>query len=193
MNDKNIILPTVTLDFFKKKKKVNCKALYDPASQLTFVTESMLNKLNYSVVQKQITLKINGFNESKVIKTKSVKLITKLNGKDRSFEALVVPTIRSSINSKELGPIIRCLSENGLAVADKDLATGGSDDVGILLGADYLHILPIQSCAFGADKKSLFYHTCQGIMLVGDVSVMKCNLKYIDLLNKFVNKINSDL
>ena len=153
----------------------------------------MLNKLNYSVVQKQITLKINGFNESKVIKTKSVKLITKLNGKDRSFEALVVPTIRSSINSKELGPIIRCLSENGLAVADKDLATGGSDDVGILLGADYLHILPIQSCAFGADKKSLFYHTCQGIMLVGDVSVMKCNLKYIDLLNKFVNKINSDL
>lgn len=82
-----------------------------------------------------------------------------------------MPFIRSTVCFSRVQPIAQCLAENDLMLADTNWNEKDSGDVDILLGADSIHILPVQSCSFGKDHISLFYYTCQGIMLVGDVII----------------------
>lgn len=187
-NDNNILIPTFTMRLADRRVAGFCDArvMYDPASQVTFITERVLKNISYEVVQTICRVNITGFNGSKLINTKVIRVTTSLNNQFRSFEAIVVPEINTTLKYPNLSQICEKFSECNIELADKHLGDDGTVDV--LLGVNYAHILPIQSCSFGIDESSLFYHTCTGIMLAGRISVILRNLEHLSLLKNFIEK-----
>ena len=82
-------------------------------------------------------------------------------------------------------------SKNKIALADTHLAED-KGIVDILLGVNYAHILPVQSCTFGdVERPSLVYYTGVGVMLAGSAVILKANLQHVALLKKFIDTFHS--
>jgi hypothetical protein len=194
----NILIPTFTLQLprINSKKLLNTRAMYDPASQVSFISETVAEKLSCRVVKTNIDIRITGFNESKLFNTSIVELSAKLNNKTRKFHVVIVPKIKTKIKCTNLEPVCRQFRKELICLVDKNLDTDDGT-VDILLGdyiLDQIHILPVQSCSFGVSNKlSLLYYTCTGIMLAGDVGTLLNNINNLHLLKSFIKKFNSVL
>ena len=187
MNSDNII-PTFTTSF-EPKLELSLRCMYDPAAQASFITKNAFDRLKCPVIRDNIDINIMGFNESKAIKTKLVRLKSNMNGCTRYFDAFVVPKISSSIKG-DFVPIIEAFKKAGIPLADRSL--GRSNKVDILLGVDAAHVLPVHACTFGEENKhSIVYHTCVGVMIAGNISRLHENLSHLHLLKSFISKFNS--
>ena len=62
------------------------RTMYDPASQVTFITRHALDKVQHKVLNCNYTIKINGFNESKIINSNIVEISWVLHNKRKSFK-----------------------------------------------------------------------------------------------------------
>lgn len=183
----NNLIPTFTAKF--QNVKGSFRAMYDTASQTSFISEAACDKLKPEIVNPNLKIKITGFNESKTYETKVVQLNLNLNGKVRSFKAVVVPSINTHV-SADLRLIVRKFSEAKVELADKFLGGGDDGTIDILLGVDGAHVIPVHSCSFGSpDSLSSSYHTCLGVMLAGSVENLKSNLDYLHLLKTYNDKI----
>ena len=112
-----------------------------------------------------------------------------MNGCTRYFDALVVPSISTSVKGK-FAPIIKAFNKAGIELADKSL--GNSNNVDILLGVDAAHILPVHAFTFGEnDNHSIVYHTRIGVMIAGNISRLYENVSHLHLLKSFIAKFNS--
>ena len=189
--NENILIPTFTMNLDSNSRKYNCKvrAMYDPASQVSFVAQNYARKIKHAIVRKDVTVRISGFNETKTLKTDIIKFGLKLNGEFRMCEAVVVPEIKTKINQKGLHSICQKFKQNTLPLADTQLLN--NNDIGVLLGVDHAHILPVQSCSFGNERKSILYHTCLGFMLAGHVDDLDSNLGNLKFLSDFMQKIRN--
>lgn len=190
-NDSNILIPSFTLS---AKSKINNKmkparCMYDPASQVTFVTENFANKIDYKIVA-HVNAKITGFNGSKLYKTKSIKFTTKIGNFDREIRALIVPEIKSKVTSSHFKDIAIEFKKYGIPLADKHF--NANNEIDILLGADCIGIIPVHSCSFGpANNKSFVYYSAAGIMLTGDMNILKSNFNCLYLVKEFIHKIDN--
>lgn len=187
-NDSPNVIPTFTTTF-RTNPNLDIRCMYDPASQASFITKSSCDKLNCHVIKENINVNIRGFNESKLITTKLVKLEASLNGEFREFAALVVPEITTSLRGN-FAKVINAFSDAGIALADRLL--GKTSDVDVLLGVDGAHVLPVHSCAFGKSRKrSAAYHTCLGVMIAGNLDNLQNNLSCLPNLKSFIDKFNA--
>ena len=188
-SDNDVLLPTVSGKLVGSKK-FN-RILYDSASQLSFVSEQVLKKAKYSVVQPKYVVKVNGFNESKIFNTKLVKIEILLGAHVRQIIAVVIPEIKTKIDATNLKPVLDSFKNAKIQLADKFLHHN-SGTIDILLGADNIHVLPTQSCVLSNnDKNSLFFYCCAGIMLVGKVSSLIENMNKLSSLSDFMHRIDS--
>ena len=192
----NILIPTFTARLRKpgrRNKFVDARALYDPASQVSFVTERLLKDIEHKIIDKDVTIRITGFNESKLFVTKIVDCALKINNEWRNFHAVVVPEIKSKISVSDVLPIAREFVNESIPLADCHLTReGDAGIVSLLLGVDFAHILPVQSCTFGNDRKSLVYHTSLGIMLCGNLNVLNCNLSCLEAVKGFIKLVRNE-
>ena len=102
--------------------------------------------------------------------------------------AVVVPKINTKLDTSKLGPIVKAFKEANMELADSFL-NHKDGTIDLLLGTDYLHVLPTQSCVIGNEgSKSIFLYCCQGIMPVGDLHILFKNLQNIHLIQDFVQK-----
>lgn len=186
----DIIIPTFTANFFKRGNgSLEARSMYDPASQSTFINEKLLSKIKHKIIRKDVSIKISGFNESKLVKTNIVEAEIQFGSKLRKFIAIVIPEIKAKIKCKEIEILKKSFAELGIILADKFLGDDGSVD--LLLGVDNAHILPIQSCSFGfKSKPSLIYYCAAGVMLAGNIDVLKSNLPNLYLVKSFIEKFN---
>ena len=136
----NNIIPTFT-ENFESQPNVSVRCMYDTAAQTSFITENAFNKLNCEVIKSKISVNIVGFNEYKQVDSKLVKLVTRMNGCSRSFNAIVVTEICTKITGK-FNPVVQAFEKAQLPLADKNL--GNSSTVVIIIGIDAAHI----SCVF---------------------------------------------
>ena len=184
----NVVLPTFTASFPRSKE--TARALYDTASQLSFVTERLAKRLKFSVLKNNFKIQINGFNESKTLDTRLVNVQLRINNTVRNFEAVVVPNIRSSVDSSELAELVASFRSCNIELADKYL-TRDDGEIDILLGANGLQVLPVQSCIFGEREKSLFFYSCEGVMLSGNVTHLLQNATNLNVLKDFISKLHA--
>ena len=70
------LLPTVTAKLRNSNLKghKDVRVLYDTASQSSFATEKLLQKVKHKVTRKNVNVKIIGFNNSETYNTKNVQL-----------------------------------------------------------------------------------------------------------------------
>lgn len=190
----NIIVPTFSISFVRNSrkhgnKKLNIRALYDPASQVTFIASHLVDKIEHKVVKDNVQIKITGFNESRDHITKIIECKLNIMSEVRLFQAVVVPEIKSKIPIAALQGISARFASNSIPLADKDILRGNDGKIGILLGVDFAHILPVQSCSFGGKTKSLIYHTGLGVMLAGNVEILNQNIHHLNSVKQFVEQI----
>ena len=185
----DIVVPTFTMHLPKNKGFVDARVMYDPASQVSFITENVAHQIKHKVIRNNVNVNITGFNSVKTIKTKIIELTVKLNNKSKTFEAIVVPTIKSKIESEQFRDIVGAFNDSGIPLADKNL-TSNNGSIQVLLGVNYAHILPVQSCSFGSPEvRSLVYHTCSGIMICGSMRDLKQNLPHLNVVKDTFDKI----
>lgn len=184
------VIPTLTLKLPKKKGTLDVRAMYDPASQVSFITEKFAQRVRHKIVKESVNVTITGFNEVRNLNTKIIELSIPLNGEIRNFQAIVVKNIKSKIKSPLFKDIVRKFAEANIALADKHLNSNCAD-IDILLGVDFAHILPVQSVSFGAEHKSLLYNTCNGVMLAGNLVHLMENLQSLHLVKETFEKLKS--
>jgi len=108
------IIPTFTTTFSNNPDK-QVRLVYDPAAQASFISEEVFSSVKEpDIVNNNVTVRIVGFNEPKVITTKIVKLEANLNGLKRSFEGVVVPKLLSKVIGNFM-LIISTASNQGLS------------------------------------------------------------------------------
>ena len=180
-------MPTFTVNL--QGAREGRRVLYDTASQISFITEKALKRAKYSTLVDKFTIRINGFNGTDVLTTRLVGIQLKLNNEWRYFQAVVVPKIKTKLNMDLLKPVVQRFKTLKIPLSDHYLCED-SGEVDILLGADYAHIIPVQSCVLGQNTKSLCYYTCRGIMLLGDANSLLGNLNNFASLSDFMSKIN---
>lgn len=192
-NSNGIVLPSFTLNLPGEGGKFDARCMYDPASQTSFITDSAAAKLKCKILDPNLTMKVSGFNETKIYKSRMLEVQVVLNGKERKIKAAVVPEIKSKINSSQFEKICIEFKKQKIVLADKylnDSVLGGRVDM--LLGVDSAHVLPVQSCSFGPSHKlSLLYFTSCGVMLAGNMSHLVDNFNQLHLVKDFILKINS--
>lgn len=184
-NPQNIIVPTFSALIGNESARI----IYDTASMSTFIALGSLKRFEYVVLEKSVVIKVNGFNSSQLYRTFVVQLMLKINSKIHNIQAIVVPEIKSKIGNQNLNCIVNKFKDHNFALADKLL--GEREDVDILLGINELYVLPVHSCSFGRKNYlSLLYYTSLGFMLGGDMTVLQSNIKYLNLLDKYVECFN---
>jgi hypothetical protein len=190
-----MLIPTLTLSLpsVKKKKGFDARCMYDPASQTTFITRAATKTLKYKIIQKDITIQITGFNDAKIYTTDIIEFTVALRDRLGKVRAVVVPHIKSKIKSSNFPSIVKEFKRQNIPLADKHLTSENDDGgVDILLGVDFAHILPVHACGFGSeDKMSLMYYTSKGIMLAGDMAILKDSLVRLERIKDYISKIDS--
>ena len=185
----DVLLPTFSAKLEGSKRF--SRVLYDSASQLTFITEKALKGTNYAIVTDEFSIQINGFNESRILTTKLVTTSILVNGDFRKITAVVVPQIKTKIDTSKLKPILKAFKDAKIEIADKFLGDNGGT-VDILLGADNLHVIPVQSCFLGKPgEESLYFYCSQGVMLIGSTSKLLVNIPNLPSVKDFICKIRS--
>ena len=99
-------------------------------------------------------------------------ILLKFGGKSKYIQAVVVPNIKTKIDSNCLKPLVKKFQSLNIGLADANLGEG-DQKIDLLLGANYAHIIPVQSYVVNG---SLFYYTCRGVMLIGDIDKLTGNI-----------------
>ena len=189
----DIFLPTFTAEIPNKNSEIiPLRAMLDPASQSSFITEHALSKLNkYRIVNSNLKINISGFNEVRTIFSKSVEIQINLGENLRLITAIVVPEIRAKLPNCTLLPEIKdSFSRNNLKLADQFLGDAGVID--ILVGVHDARNVPVQSCTFGSkNNPSLLYLCGAGVMLAGNMLTLQQNIPHLPLAAGFIDKFKA--
>ena len=156
--------------------QVRVRGLRDTGSQSNFICEHLLTNYNHEVLEDNISLVINGINESKSYQCKLVKMNLKLGDCFQLVEMLTLPKINISLRLPGLSTIVAAFTSKGYYMADRDLV-GAGDCIGnfdLILGANAAYCFCDQTVHFG--KSSVFTKTQFGTMLLGNVDQMLADL-----------------
>ena len=175
------ILPTFTGNL-NNKIKVRC--LKDPCCQSNFIRSDLAEQLNLETVHENVDVKINGFNCSQEYKTRVVKVNIDFGKSFQTVEAICTPEIKICLNLPGLSDIAKTMAVKGYSLADEKLIDSDCiSDVGFLLGAKSAYCLKSTEISFGDDCMSIYAQTELGIMLLGDISSMSRDLKFLPNIN----------
>ena len=144
----------------------NCKVLYDTGSQRNFVSDEVACKLNLPSVKSDVDIVIHGFNSSKKVKTRVVRIDAIVASSKHSIEAIVVPSLNLNINIPNLRDIECKLIDIGYKLADRELST--NSEIDLVMGSDAVKLLcPSSFSVSDHADSSVFLSTKLGVILLG--------------------------
>jgi len=172
--DEGIALPTFTGEIGGKVVRI----LKDTGAQATLVSQALVDSLQNVVKKDSLPVTINGFNSSVSLNCEIVEIALDLGGDCVQLDALCVPEIKMNLQVPSIGDIVKKLKKYGYSLADKLLTENSNriDSVGIVLGSNYAHCLPVSTQIFGVNNSSSFLQTQYGVMLEGDLRRMSEDL-----------------
>ncbi|XP_068224198.1 uncharacterized protein, partial [Palaemon carinicauda] len=175
------ILPTFSCDLLNGNR-IRC--LRDGGCQSNFITEECAVRENLPIVKSNITLRVNGFNSSRLYNTCSYKVSMMIGDRLCELEAMSVPSIKTCLKLPGLTSVVQGFIEKGYTVADKYLLNGKDEimDVNFILGSNYAYCLKENTVLFGdleGNIPSVYSLTPLGIMLIGNLDQMSHNLIHL--------------
>lgn len=184
----NTILPTFTCSICASG---DIRAMKDTGCQANFILAELAETYNLNVIEKNVPIMINGFNESRRQLTNVVEVPLKIAGKVNLVQALCVPEIKVKLSLPELPVICQKFISNGYKLADKALYSCPVEisDFGFILGSHDPQVLLEQQVAFGNGVMSVYSNTQAGVLLQGDTDSILDNIEY---LNKLHTNISND-
>ena len=180
-NEDQVLLPTFTLNIANNNIERDVRVLKDSGSQRSFVLSSIADQLGLPVVKDNVELVIHGFNSSKTIKSKIVKVPITCNSKVTYIECVVLPEINITLKISNLNDIVNTFLFKGYTLADRGLA--GSDIIGnfgMVIGVEAESFLNAKTVLFGdKSNNSCFLDSSLGVLLMGDAKCMSDNLELL--------------
>ena len=140
----NMMLPTLTASVNKNiEGQREAEVLLGSAAQSTFTSEKLVSKVKSKIVNKNVNVKVIGFNGVKKCKTRIVEFEVGIGSRSASLKAVVVPEIGINLNTNRKSEINNAFSCRKISLADKHL--NDIQPVEILLGVAYARLEPVQS------------------------------------------------
>ena len=182
-----MILPTFTAGLITEdQSNYPVRIFKDSGCQLTFVCSALAESMQLPIINDKVPLTIHGFNASKNIITKSVKINLKVGSNVFTHTAICVDGIRTKFSVEGVGQIVESFESSGFKMADVNLTktcSGIVENIDLILGTDADHILSMTYTTFGDPAKindlSCYIDTPIGVVLSGNRDKMLKNLKYI--------------
>ena len=198
LNVGKTILPTFKANLRSDKYNLPVKILKDSGSSHTFICSSIAEALNLPVVKRNVPLMIHGFNSSRTVRTKLVKVSLQIGGKMYSHEALCIDRIRTEFAVDQFQSVVSGFISKKYRIADTDYLDSKVRNVcniDLIVGTDLDHVLPMTYKLFGndscPDSMSCYIETPIGVMFSGDVAKMRANLKYLPVSEGVGVQLNS--
>ena len=183
VDSNSIILPTFTADVCGPSDTKQVRFFRDGGCQRSFCERSLANQMNLRILQDNVHITIDGFNDSRNISTKIVSLPIEIAGIKHEISAICLDKIRTSFYAKNISNIARSFAQKGYSLADKWLINNHDDmvsNIGVVLGTDDDDVIPMTPILFGdSDRKSSFLDTAAGIVLSGNINRIQENLPYL--------------
>ena len=152
--------------------------LRDSGSQNNFILEEKLSDLEYEVIDSDVSLLVDGINESRRYVSKLVKIKISMGDELRFIEAFTFPTIDINLKLNGLSTIANDFIAKGYTLADQGLQNVDSvKNIELILGADAAYCFRDQTIHFGS--QSVFVNTQMGVMLIGNICRMLSDLEYL--------------
>ena len=181
-----MILPTFTAHIVNDANEVPIRVFKDGGCQTTFICDALAAALDLPIVKENVPLVIHGFNSSRKINTKIVRLKLKLGTQIFSHDVICVTNIRTTFRVEGIGKIISDFEQKGFQMADAaytDSTSGYVDNIDLVLGTDSDHMLPMAYRTFGdisnPDGMACFIETPIGVVLSGNMQKMIRNLPFL--------------
>jgi hypothetical protein len=114
-----VVLPTFTCRLAMDDVKVRIRGLKDGGCQRNFITKRCAEHYGLSVVEKQISLTVHGFNSSKNVLTSIVRVPLLFGEKFVTINAICIPSIRIKIRVSKLDEVSSLFLNKGYTLADE--------------------------------------------------------------------------
>lgn len=183
-NSKDVIIPTFTCKLWNGNI---LRGMKDSGAQFSFISESAVNANKFKLIEKDLTVNINGVNSCKKLNTKVVEIKADFGTGIIPFYAIVVPEVPTVVKIPGLTSVVSEYRRRGFSLADGKL--GESDIVehlDFVLGSNAFYCLPEKSVVFGEFPFSCYSETKIGIILYGSIEPLKLNLKFLPLNTSFL-------
>ena len=181
-----MVLPTFTAHLKSEKFDLPVRCFKDSGCQQTFICDTIASILDLPIVKSQVPLKVHGFNSSKMIYTKIVRIKLLIGSKEFDHDAICIDNIRTQFSTEGIKPVIDEFTSKGYALADENYShihTDKVNNIDLIVGTDLDHILPISYVNFGDPNKpntlSSYINSPVGVMFSGDVDKMRSNLSHL--------------
>ena len=185
-NNTKTILPTFTSQL-PDGSLLRC--LKDSGCQKTFISDKIVKINNFKIIEKNITLTIEGFNSQQTYHVDLVEVPLKIGEKWEIVHAICVPDIKIDLFLPNLKIVTEKFIDNKFCLADQLLAseTDHVSNIGMIVGSNYFHLLPGRDVIYGRGKcPSMYSETPIGIVLYGEIQQILPNLHYLES-NSVVN------
>ena len=171
------ILPT----FSCRVGKISVRALKDSGSQTTFIQTSLATELNLPVINDNLKLTVQGFNEAREYLTKEVQVTLHFKNSIQLIHAVCVPKINTSLKIHGLGEIVKNFQTKNYVLADENLSQNSDEisNIRLILGTNDAHILCETHVQFGQNTPSIYSQTDEGILLMGNSERIINNLPFL--------------
>ena len=168
----NTLLPTFRAEVHSEP--IRC--LKDSGCQPHFIVEELATRLSLDVIDSH-DITINGFNSSQTYRSQLVRVPLFVGGTSHMVEALTVPCIRTSLSLPGLTAVAKTIRRKGYVLADPDLIDSDYiKDISFVLGMSNPEILLEEQISFGGPRPSMLAKTRAGVLLGGNLSVLRDNL-----------------
>ena len=180
------ILPTFTCEM---ENNALIRSLKDGGCQSTFLRRQVAIDNDLKVTQKNVSLKVNGFNTAQTYQTEMVEIKLKFGDKIHTIEAICIPEINIELNLPGLNKIVKTFLKKGYSLADKFLTNGKEkiSNIDLILGSGSAHCILDNHICFCHAKDSVFSDTHMGVLLMGDISTIKKNLDDFPYVSNYSN------
>jgi len=153
------------------------RGLRDMGCQSNFVKSSVAINNNFKILKESVSIKVTGFNSSRNLSAKIVSVPVYIGHKSYEIPAITVPKINITLKLVGLNDVAHEFARKGYVLADSQLLESDViSDLDFVLGTQSAYCLPCNEISFGASSDSLYAQTDIGVMLLGDIDVMKRNL-----------------
>lgn len=171
-NNTKILLPTITLNILQPNGTiVESRALMDCASQQSFISKSLVENLGLDLCKNAQSLTISSYIRDDPITATfdTVKLKVLINEEVHDWKVVVIENFE---REKMVVPGLKDICDTleslyNYTMADKHITSDTIDNLEVLIGADYIHLLQkgIEQIGDG-----IAFITPCGIAPVGDIS-----------------------
>ena len=181
VSDADVLLPTLTCQLVGSNNHVeSIRVMKDGGCQRNFIAENIALKYKFPIISDNVTITIHGFNSSRTINTRIVRVSLLLDEDVVYVDAVCVPSIDVSFNAGNIENLVEGFESKGYRLADQFISSkcpSVVDNINMILGTENDYILPLKYVTFGKGKTlSSYIDTPLGVMLSGRVDTLLDNM-----------------